>query len=240
MGIFFGLSSCWHVWCLFGEGESEKIIWNKNCYYDFSHGRKLAAWVVSNCQYQPSGRKEFVDELKNYIPIDIYGKCGTLNCTSLNGICEDPLSCYKVIGPNYKFYLAFENSLCEDYITEKFYNALRFGMVPVVFGYGDYAKVTPKSSYIDARSFESPKKLADYLLFLDSHPEEYLKYFEWRKSYMVNDVYYFEDAWCTLCEKLWKTPLNASYEQSASARDLENWWYHSSESPFEPACSHSM
>ncbi|ODN00235.1 Alpha-(1,3)-fucosyltransferase C [Orchesella cincta] len=205
------------------------------------HGRKLAAWVVSNCRFQPSGREQYAHELQKYIPVDIYGQCGSLNCTSYNGICEDPVTCYKAIGPKYKFYLAFENSLCVDYITEKFYNALRFGMVPVVFGYGDYSRVAPKSSYIEARSFESPKQLAEYLLFLHTHPEEYLKYFEWRKSYLVHDVYYFEDAWCSLCEKLWKTPANASYQQSASASDLERWWYHTTnEVSSKPACQHSM
>ena len=43
-----------------------------------------------------------------------------------------------------KFYLAFENSLCDDYITEKFHNILEnFNTVPVVMGpkKEDYLKV---------------------------------------------------------------------------------------------------
>ena len=43
-----------------------------------------------------------------------------------------------------KFYLAFENSLCDDYITEKFHNILEnFNTVPVVMGprKEDYIKV---------------------------------------------------------------------------------------------------
>ena len=31
----------------------------------------------------------------------------------------------------YKFYLAFENSLCQEYITEKFWKALNEGLVHV-------------------------------------------------------------------------------------------------------------
>lgn len=207
---------------------------------DFSQRRKLAAWVVSDCQYQRSGSKEYVTELQKYIPIDIFGKCGTLNCTSLNGICDDPLACYRALGSRYMFFLAFEGSLCVDYITDKFYSALSFGMVPVVYGNADYSRVSPRTSYIDARSFESAQKLAQFLLFLHAAPEEYLKYLEWKKSYAVKPVYYFEDIWCSLCEKLWKMPINASHQQSSSARELENWWYHSNESPFEPACLHSM
>ena len=34
----------------------------------------------------------------------------------------------------YKFYFAFENSLCDDYITEKFFNMLKHNIVPVVLG----------------------------------------------------------------------------------------------------------
>ena len=42
--------------------------------------------------------------------------------------CEDKLL------KSHKFYLAFENSVCKDYVTEKFFNALETGIVPVVMG----------------------------------------------------------------------------------------------------------
>ena len=59
---------------------------------------------------------------------------------------------------DYKFYLAFENSKCRDYVTEKFYNALLYSMVPVVYGGGDYEALgAPPNSYIDARNFTSRK-----------------------------------------------------------------------------------
>ena len=30
----------------------------------------------------------------------------------------------------YKFYLAFENSICPDYVTEKFFNILQYNVIP--------------------------------------------------------------------------------------------------------------
>lgn len=36
---------------------------------------KTIAWTVSNCE-APSGRNAYVDQLKKYIDVDVYGKCG--------------------------------------------------------------------------------------------------------------------------------------------------------------------
>ena len=54
--------------------------------------------------------------MRKWIPIDQYGKC------SAGGDCDE--ECYKNLGSNYKFYLSFENSLCKEYVTEKFWQIL--------------------------------------------------------------------------------------------------------------------
>ena len=70
------------------------------------------------------------NELKRYIPVDIHGYCGKgLTCGAyglLNGSCVSSLL------SQYKFYLAFENSFCEDYYTEKIRKTLRVDTIPVV------------------------------------------------------------------------------------------------------------
>ena len=76
---------------------------------------KQVAWFVSNCNAK-NKRLEYALELAKYIEVDIYGACGTYSCARAN--MED---CNKMLSKEYKFYLAFENSNCKGYITEKFF-----------------------------------------------------------------------------------------------------------------------
>ena len=54
----------------------------------------------------------------------------------------------------FKFYLAFENSKCKDYISEKFFqNAVLSGAVPIVLGAErkEYEKFLPRGSFIHVK-----------------------------------------------------------------------------------------
>ena len=80
---------------------------------------KKVAWVVRNCWAVTSGRKSYATELAKYIDVDVYGPCGTSKCPR-----DEKQGCPGTV-KDYKFYLAFENSNCRNYITEKFHrNAL--------------------------------------------------------------------------------------------------------------------
>ena len=85
---------------------------------NFAVGKtKNVAWFVSNCANR-NGRQNYAKELAKFIDVDVYGGCGKLSC-------QKEL-CYKMLKTDYKFYLAFENSHCVEYITEKFFiNALQ-------------------------------------------------------------------------------------------------------------------
>lgn len=58
----------------------------------------------------------YARELSKYIQVDIYGACGSLRCPR-----SQSQTCFDMLDEDYKFYLAFENSNCKDYITEKFF-----------------------------------------------------------------------------------------------------------------------
>lgn len=170
--------------------------------------KNLVAWVASNC-HSPSGREHFVRALQKHINVDIFGSgdCASNDKQiSLSSSYADVLrtqakkafprcpndsrshpdeKCVRSVLSEYKFYLSLENSICEDYITEKFFDvAFQNNAVPIIFGGSWYEKFVPRKdmpSFISASDFESPKDLARYLIYLDRNDEEYLKYFEWRK-----------------------------------------------------------
>lgn len=100
--------------------------------------KKAAAWFVTKCD-TPGRREVYVlrlnDELRKYqLNIDIFGPCGDLECTKHDEKCHDMLE------SEYYFYLAFENSMCEDYVTEKLLAATNHFTVPIVYGGANYTR----------------------------------------------------------------------------------------------------
>ena len=126
--------------------------------------KKNVMWFVSHCKTK-SKREEYVRELRKYIDVDIYGKCGNLTCGNVPWL-KTPSNCSKTsVSKQYRFYLSFENSLCEDYVTEKLMDILRLSMdtIPIVMGLYDYKNLMPEYSFIDVTDFSSPQDLAVYL-----------------------------------------------------------------------------
>ena len=62
---------------------------------------------------------------------------------------------HKHLGQKYQFYLSFENSLCDDYVSERFFNILHADMIPVVMNGANMSRIAPKHSYIDLEDFTS-------------------------------------------------------------------------------------
>ena len=99
-------------------------MWERGC--SCCHGPKkhLIAWLVSHCMSQ---RIQFVKALQKHLQVDVYGGCGNHRCQH-----KSNLDYWKYEMIQYKFYLAFENSVCTDYIKEKFWYPLRYAIIPVV------------------------------------------------------------------------------------------------------------
>lgn len=72
----------------------------------------------------------------------------------------------------YKFYLSFENAICDDYVSEKLFHVLDYDTIPITYGGANYSKIVPHWSTIDALSFSGPKDLASYLKYLNDNPNK--------------------------------------------------------------------
>lgn len=185
---------------------------------DINKRKHMVAWFSSNCNAER--RNKYVKELSKYIEVHVYGTCGNYSCLRSN---ED--KCYQLLEDNYKFYLSFENSMCADYVTEKMFNILRFNVIPVVLGNSEYSEIAPPYSVINTNHFDSPKALADYLYELNINYDSYVKYFEWKKDYIIYGdlraqyIKEQEHVLCQLCELL-NRPLDYK-----SYSDIKEWFY---------------
>ena len=114
---------------------------------------------------------------------------------------------YKESLKPYKFYLSFENANCKDYITEKFFTALRTEeVIPIALGgvsLEDYAASAPPHSYIHVNEYPSVEALAEKLEYLSSNDTAYKEYFWWTEHYRVSSLWdHYVSAQCDLCEKM--------------------------------------
>jgi alpha-1,3-fucosyltransferase len=163
---------------------------------------KPVAWMATHCE-TPGLRESYIQQLVRFIPIDIYGDCGNLSCSRNTTYGFSDPECYDMLEAKYKFYLSFENSICDDYVTEKFFEIMNHDMIPVVYGGANYSRIAPPHSYIDALQF-TPETLAQYLKVLDANDQLYNEYFWWKGHYAVESgvEQMARHGFCDLCKKL--------------------------------------
>ncbi|KAK1155581.1 alpha-(1,3)-fucosyltransferase 7-like isoform X1 [Acipenser oxyrinchus oxyrinchus] len=181
----------------------------------------LATWVVSN-KKRTQLRSLVYASLRNHLRVDVFGK------SNHRPLCPD---CLLPTISNYSFYLAFENSVYQDYITEKLWrNAFMAGAVPVVLGppRSNYEEFLPPDSFIHVDDFHSTKELADYLKEVAGNESQYHRYFEWRKTATVKLYTDWRERLCTICTKYEWLPKTKVYH------DLEAWLHSSPDAAFPP------
>jgi hypothetical protein len=125
---------------------------------------------------------------------------------------------------NYAFNMAFENSIEPGYVTEKPFDALVAGSVPVFVGDSKHLKALiphPKAViFVDA--FPSIAELSNYLKYLLSNETAYEEHREWRKEFSyeknVAGNKWLDKSWqCHVCE--WAARqyhLSVDFNQSTS------------------------
>jgi len=125
-----------------------------------------------------SGRIGYVRALMQHMRVDSYGK--VLNTRQLPESDRGGRSKIRTIA-RYKFTLAFENSIASDYVTEKFFQPLIAGSVPVYLGAPNIAAYAPgEDCFINVADFDGPASLAAHLERIGGDEAEYGKLLAWK------------------------------------------------------------
>ncbi|XP_038128991.1 4-galactosyl-N-acetylglucosaminide 3-alpha-L-fucosyltransferase 9-like [Cyprinodon tularosa] len=172
---------------------------------------KLVCWIVSN--WNPNYKRvKYYQELQKHINIDAYGSAFGKYISNKD---------YNPTISSCKFYLSFENSAHKDYITEKLYNPLSLGTVPVALGTSrqNYENFVPGDAFIHVDDFKSPKELAEYLLLLDKNQELYLSYFKWRKHFVVKKPHFWVEHTCKACKYI------RQHKEYRAINNLNEWYW---------------
>ena len=137
----------------------------------------VPAVMFQSAPHNRSHRIEFATELMRHVRVDSYGR--VLHNCDLDEADRGTPTKMRVIG-QYCFCLAFENSISPDYVTEKLFQPLMAGTVPIYLGAANAHEFAPPHSFIRADGFGGAKGLAAYLHHLMTHPDEYGAYLAWR------------------------------------------------------------
>ncbi|KAL5992821.1 putative fucosyltransferase-like protein [Asimina triloba] len=131
-----------------------------------------AAAFISNCGAR-NFRLQALDMLEKLnVKIDSYGACHRNRDGQVDKL---------VTLKRYKFSLAFENSNEEDYVTEKFFQSLVAGSIPVVVGAPNIQDFAPSpSSVLHIRELSDVASIAKTMKYLAGNPDAYNRSLSWK------------------------------------------------------------
>ncbi len=118
-------------------------------------------------------RKEVSDFFEKTAPDEfaLYGPGWSKSSHCYRGMTSSKASVLK----NYKFCIAYENTAgIPGYVTEKIFDSMAAGCVPVYWGANNITKYIPANCFIDGSLFSSPHKLYEHLKSIT--PERYSQY----------------------------------------------------------------
>ena len=133
--------------------------------------------------------------------------------------------------------MSFENSYCQDYISEKFFDCgFRAATVPIAYGSSkeSYASIAPEDGFMHFDDFGSAEALAEKInYYLDpTNKEQYEKFFDWWKRDPVKESYrlktideHEETGICGLCKTTQEWKVDKTLVKSNTIADFQTWWY---------------
>ncbi len=153
-----------------------------------------------------------VSALSKYVDLHSYGSLfhNREEPKELEGLTRGERK--RAILKRYKFVLAFENAVCKDYVTEKVYDGLLSGTLPIYYGAESVDKLLPgRNSIVKVSDFPDEKTLGEYIKRLAENQTLYDSYFNWKDEPPQPSFEWVErhspdfpnPGWmCELCSKL--------------------------------------
>ncbi|GAM26569.1 hypothetical protein SAMD00019534_097440 [Acytostelium subglobosum LB1] len=194
----------------------------------FKKKKKSVAMLSFNCGVGGAiFRSSYLEHLMVHFPLASYGNC--MQNTKLDADDKMPVETWTDLGMQlmYKsktmskhlFGVAFENNNLTDYVTEKVYNVLLGGTVPLYMGAPNINEFVPENSIINVADFESPAALGKYLKYLSGNETAYNEYFAWKKKplpqYFIEkyEQCIFYQGECRLCTLITDRLVKEHYEK---------------------------
>ncbi|XP_067947581.1 glycoprotein 3-alpha-L-fucosyltransferase A-like [Watersipora subatra] len=157
-----------------------------------------ALWFVSHCtenwkkHHVWSARAEYALELSKYITIDVFTKEDGCR-DQLRSLIKNANTTVEPGFNDYTFYLAFESTLCKDYVSEKLWKILEANIATIPIALGglsieEYTRVAPPRSFIHVKNFSSPKALADHLKYVAKNDAAFNYYLQWRNDFFLRNT----------------------------------------------------
>lgn len=153
-------------------------------YYKQPKSSTISKWKVlyiqSNCRYVMSGRSIYIEKLIERGLVDSYGKCNN-NAQwpeEFDGINRGTAKAKMI--EKYAFVAAFENSYYPGYLTEKIWEPLWHGVVPIQLGAPGAKMILPKDAAIYVEDFLTVDALAEFIEYLIRNRTAYDMYHAWR------------------------------------------------------------
>lgn len=132
--------------------------------------REFCSFVVSNNVHADPFRTEFFHKLSEYKRVNSGGRY-------LNNIGGPVADKHKFL-EQHKFNIAFENSSVDGYTTEKIFDALAAGTLPIYWGNPRVnIDVNPKS-FINIANFKSVSEAIEHIIKVDNDNELYNSYMQ--------------------------------------------------------------
>lgn len=157
---------------------SPQILEYRNCVKE-----KFCNFIASN--FRAKKRIEFVKKLLKYKKVDCLGP--VLNNVQKEGAFigkknsngefvnwrEEKLEIIK----NYKFTIAFENEQAKNYVTEKIFQPLLIGSIPIYWGAPNISEYFNPNCYINVDHYKSFEELLDEIKSIENDPIKYKSFF---------------------------------------------------------------